>query len=85
MGVTDAEVLENGDLYFSVYLPSIMIGTVGGGTKLSTQSEARSIIGVTTAEELAEVYIGAVLVGELSLIASLASHSLACSHQRLGR
>ncbi|MCL4365866.1 hydroxymethylglutaryl-CoA reductase, partial [Patescibacteria group bacterium] len=31
LGVTTAEVLDNGDLYFSIYLPSLIVGTVGGG------------------------------------------------------
>lgn len=84
-GITSAEILESGDLYFSVYLPDIMIGTVGGGTKLHTQTEARSIIGVKTAEELAEVYVAAILAGELSLLASLAENTLACAHEKLGR
>ncbi len=84
-GVTSAEVLENGDLYFSVYLPDIMLGTVGGGTKLKTQTEARSIIGVQKVEELAEVFVAAILAGELSLLASLATNTLACAHKTLGR
>ena len=46
MGITWAEVLENGDLYFSITLPSLEVGTVGGGTRLPTQSEALRILGV---------------------------------------
>lgn len=84
-GITTAEVLENGDLYFSVYLPDIMLGTVGGGTKLATQTEARSIIGVQKVEELTEVFVAAVLAGELSLLASLAENTLATAHKKLGR
>jgi len=85
MGITTAKVLPNGDLYFSVYLPAIMLGTVGGGTGLATQKEALNIIGVKKSEELAEVLGGAVLAGELSLLASLAEGTLASTHQRLGR
>lgn len=84
-GITSAEVLENGNLYFSVYLPDIMLGTVGGGTKLKTQTEARSIIGVRKVEELTEVFVAAVLAGELSLLASLAENTLAKAHKQLGR
>lgn len=84
-GMTTARVLENGDLYFSVFMPAIMLGTVGGGTKLKTQTEARSITGAQTSEELAEVLIGAVLAGELSLLASLSQGSLAKAHKKLGR
>jgi hydroxymethylglutaryl-CoA reductase (NADPH) len=85
MGVTSAKVLKNGDLYFAVYMPAIMIGTVGGGTKLKTQTEARNIIGVHTAQELTEVLVAAVLAGELSLLASIAEGSLAKVHERMGR
>jgi hydroxymethylglutaryl-CoA reductase (NADPH) len=85
MGITTAKALENGDLYFSVYLPAIMLGTVGGGTGLATQKEALGIIGVKKSEELAEVLGGAVLAGELSLLASLAEGSLSVAHKSLGR
>lgn len=84
-GVTSAEVLENGDTYFSVYLPDIMLGTVGGGTTLKTQTEAKNIIGVSKAVELAEVFVAAVLAGELSLLASITQKSLAKAHKKLGR
>lgn len=85
LGITTAKVLENGDLYMSVYLPAVMIGIIGGGTKLRTKQEALSIIGVKTSEELTEVLAGAVLAGEISLLASLAEGSLARTHERLGR
>lgn len=85
LGTTIAEVEQNGDLYFSVTLPDIMIGVVGGGTKLGTQKEAISIMGVTQKEELAEVLAGAVLAGELSLMASITERTLGASHKRLGR
>lgn len=85
MGITTAKVLKNGDLYFSVYLPAVMLGTVGGGTSLATQKEAISITGSKKSVELAEVLGGAVLAGELSLLSSLAENSLARVHQKLGR
>lgn len=85
MGVTTAKVLENNDLYFSVYIPALMLGTVGGGTTLKIKQEALQIMGVKKSEELAEVVAGAVLAGELSLVASLAEGSLAKVHQKLGR
>ncbi|MFA6532737.1 MAG: hydroxymethylglutaryl-CoA reductase [Patescibacteria group bacterium] len=85
MGMTTSKVLKNGDLYISVYLPAVMIGTVGGGTKLKTKQEALSIIGAKSSMELAEVLGGAVLAGEISLLASLSEGSLAETHQKLGR
>ena len=85
LGITTAEVLENNDLYFSIYLPSLMCGTVGGGTHLPTQQEALKIMNVKNVLEYSQVLGAAVLAGELSLIASLAEGSLATAHQKLGR
>jgi len=88
--VTTAEIVKNG-LYVSVFLPDLVVGTVGGGTNLSTQQEAFSILGVAggdrgeNSQKLAEIIGGAVLAGEISLIASLSVNSLACSHRKLGR
>lgn len=85
MGITTSKIFKNGDLYVSVYLPAVMVGTVGGGTKLKTKQEGLSIIGAKTSLELAEVLGGAVLAGEISLLASLAEGTLAKAHEKLGR
>lgn len=91
MGITTAKVLENGNLYFSVYLPALMVGTVGGGTGLASQKEALSIMGIAggsdgkNAQKFAEIVAAAVLAGEISLLASLAEGTLAKAHERLGR
>ncbi|MBU0998258.1 hydroxymethylglutaryl-CoA reductase [Patescibacteria group bacterium] len=87
MGITDAEVEDNGDLYFSVFMPDIMVGTVGGGTKLPTQKEALNILGVGNKKGdsliLSQIIAATVLAGELSLSAALASGDLAKSHKKL--
>lgn len=88
MGITTAKVLKNGDLYVSIYLPDLMIGTVGGGTGLATQNEALSIMGVAgegKVEKFAEIIGAAVLAGEVSLLSSLSEGTLAKAHERLGR
>lgn len=87
-GMTTAKVLQNGDLYFSIYLPALVVGTVGGGTQLETQREALAILGISGSDKtemFAEIIAGAVLAGELSLLASLAEGTLAKAHQELGR
>ena len=87
LGITTVEVMD-ADLYISIYLPDLIIGTVGGGTGLATQKEAMSIIfgkEEPKVESFAEVIGGAVLAGELSLLASLAEGSLAQAHLKLGR
>lgn len=85
LGVTTAEVLDNGDLYFSVYLPDLVVGTVGGGTNLPTQTDAFKILNAKDVLEYAGVLGATVLAGELSLIASLSEGSLAVAHKKLGR
>ena len=85
LGVTTAEVLENGNLYFSIYLPSLIVGTVGGGTHLPTQQEALKIMQINGVLEYAQAVGAAILAGELSLIASLAEGTLAKAHGKLGR
>ncbi|WP_290814263.1 hydroxymethylglutaryl-CoA reductase (NADPH) [Halovivax sp.] len=81
------------DLYASVSLASLQVGTVGGGTRLPTQAEALDVIGVRgggdppgeNAAALAEVIAVGALAGELSLLAALSSRHLASAHEELGR
>ncbi len=90
LAVTTTEIVGK-NLYFSVYLPDVMVGTVGGGTGLGTQKEALRILGLLggdkgeNKQKLAEVVGAAVLAGEISLLASLAEGSLARAHQILAR
>lgn len=95
MGIVTAEILEDGNLYFSVLLPSLEIGTTGGGTHLPTQQEALSIMDCygyykdrppgTKGKKFGEIITAAVLAGEISLCAALAAGHLASAHERLGR
>ena len=90
--ITTAEV-KDGDLYFSVSLASLEVGTVGGGTKLPTQAEGLDILGVrgggdpagANADALAECVAVGALAGELSLLAALGSRHLSSAHESLGR
>jgi hydroxymethylglutaryl-CoA reductase (NADPH) len=89
LGATSVERDGEG-IYFSVYLPSLIVGTVGGGTHLAAQNTALQLLGLGKgsageAMKFAEIIAGAVLAGEISLVASLAEGSLAKAHQRLGR
>jgi hydroxymethylglutaryl-CoA reductase (NADPH) len=88
LGVTAAETLDNGDLYFSIFLPNLMVGTVGGGTNLPTQKEALNIMGIKDSgdtKKFATIIAAAVLAGELSLLASQSAGTLGESHINLGR
>jgi len=78
----------NGDLYISVRMPAVEVGTVGGGTRLPSQSEALSMIGCLgdeKAKKLAEIVAVTVLAGELSTISAQAAGHLGKAHQELGR
>lgn len=92
MGITTAEIV-NGDLYLTVTLPSLEVGTVGGGTRLPTQREALEMLGCygggdpagSNAKKFAEIIASTVLAGELSLLSALAAQHLVEAHVRLGR
>jgi hydroxymethylglutaryl-CoA reductase (NADPH) len=77
------------DLHISVTMPSLELGTVGGGTVLPAQAACLKMLGVQgpnkeapgeNAAQLARVVCGAVLAGELSLMSALAAGHLVKSH-----
>jgi hydroxymethylglutaryl-CoA reductase (NADPH) len=82
------------DLYISCTMPSIEVGTVGGGTFLPAQSTCLDILNVkgasyerpgAHADQLAKIVCAAVLAGELSLMSALAAGHLMRSHLSLNR
>ncbi|PCN46231.1 3-hydroxy-3-methylglutaryl-CoA reductase [Brevibacillus laterosporus] len=88
VGVTRFELTENGDLYASITLPNVIVGTVGGGTGLPSQKACLEIMGLSGAghvHALAEVCAGLVLAGELSIIAALAADDFTRAHHKLSR
>lgn len=92
LGITTAEIVNKNNLYFSVYLPDLVIGTVGGGTSLPSQKEALSILNLSQNKtkgknvlKFAEIIVSAVLAGELSLLAALATGHLAKAHCLLAK
>ena len=87
MSVTSCEDV-GGDLYISVRMPIVEVGTVGGGTRLPCQREALSMIGCLgegKARKLAEIVAVTVLAGELSTLAAQAAGQLGSAHAALGR
>jgi hydroxymethylglutaryl-CoA reductase (NADPH) len=91
-GTTMAEV-RDGDLWFSVTLPNLIVGTVGNGKGLPFVEEALSKLGCreqrepgANARRLALICSAAVLCGELSLLAALTNPGeLMNAHRRLER
>lgn len=66
--------LPSGDLYWSLTLPALVIGTYGGGTSLPTQREALAMLGCygkDKANKFAEICAAAALAGELAQAALL--------------
>ena len=88
VGITRFEELADGAAYASVTLPSLTVGTVGGGTALATSRECLSLldcVGAGKAAKLAEIVAAALLAGELSMAAAIASGELGAAHEALGR
>ncbi|HNV71897.1 MAG TPA: phosphopantetheine-binding protein, partial [Candidatus Ozemobacteraceae bacterium] len=87
VGVTTFTV-EGNDLQATVTLPGLMIGTVGGGTRLPTQQTCLEIMdcaGPRKAKKFAEILAAGVLAGEISLTAAMAADEFATAHARYGR
>ena len=82
------------DVHVSVTMPSIEVGTVGGGTGLLAQKACLEMAGVAGANEaepgqnarnLARKVAATVLAGEISLMSALASNHLVSAHMKLNR
>ena len=88
VGITEYEVTPEGDLYATVTLPSLTVATVGGGTALGTSPECLRLIGCEgagRAPKLAEIMCAALLGGELSMAAAIASGEFVDAHEAYGR
>lgn len=86
--IVHAEETSNGDYYFSVTIPSLIVATYGGGTGLPTQRECLEIMGCSGSgrvNKLAEIMAAVVLAGDLSLSAAVMTDEWVSSHERLGR
>ncbi|MDP3847860.1 MAG: phosphotransferase [Pseudomonas sp.] len=82
------ELNEDGDVYCIMTMPSLVIGTVGGGTNLPQQRECLELIdcaGPGKAHKLAEVIASYCLALDLSTLAAIAADQFARAHERLGR
>lgn len=86
--------LPNGDLRISVSMPSIEVGTIGGGTVLDPQGAMLELLGIrgphptvpgSNARQLAKIVASAVLASELSLCSALAAGHLVQSHMTHNR
>lgn len=88
VGISSCKVLPSGDLYISVYLPNLLVGTIGGGTALPTQRECLEILGCYgngMVLKFAEIVAAGVLAGELAISIAITNGSFVEAHERLGR
>ncbi len=88
VGLTVMEVNEKGDLYVSVTVPNLIVGTVGGGTHLPTQAECLRMLdcqGPGKARKFAEICAATLLAGEISIAAAMSAGHFTQAHQHLGR
>jgi len=87
-GMLELDVEPDGSLHASVQLPSLLVGTVGGGSGQGTARECLELMGCAGtggAEPFAEVLAATVLAGDLSLMAAFTSHEFVAAHEALGR
>lgn len=78
----------------TVTMPSIEVGTVGGGTVLAPQGGILEMLGIkgahdttpgANAQQLARIVAAAVMAGELSLLSALAAGHLIKAHMAHNR
>lgn len=83
---TTFDVLDNGDLLASVTLPNLIVGTVGGGTRLPAQQECLRMLGCSDdARKLAEIAAAVALAGEISVAGAVSAGEFTRAHTTLGR
>ncbi|MEM6348701.1 MAG: phosphotransferase [Bacteroidota bacterium] len=87
IAILQVEKVEEG-LWFSLTLPALVIGTVGGGTHLPKQTEALQLMGCRGSgkvERFAQLIAGFALSLEISTYAAIVSGEFAKAHEKLGR
>jgi hydroxymethylglutaryl-CoA reductase (NADPH) len=86
--ITYTQLLDNGDYYWSITLPALIVATCGGGTGLATQRQCLEMLGCQgagKADKLAEICAAVALAGEISLSSAVVHGDWVSSHERLGR
>jgi hydroxymethylglutaryl-CoA reductase len=77
------QVAENGDLEGRLELP-LAVGTIGGSTRVHPTAKASlKLMGVTNAQELAEIIVSVGLAQNLAALRALATEGIQKGHMRL--
>ncbi|MDX1694547.1 MAG: phosphotransferase [Ketobacteraceae bacterium] len=88
IGQVNCELTDDGGVYATMMLPSLVIGTVGGGTNLIQQKECLAMMdcaGAGKSHKLAEIIASYCLALDLSTMSAIASDHFARAHETLGR
>lgn len=88
LGQLHMELTEDGHAYCSMTMPSLVIGTVGGGTNLPQQRECLELLdcaGPGNAHKLGEIIVGYCLALDISTLSAIAADQFARAHEKLGR
>jgi hydroxymethylglutaryl-CoA reductase (NADPH) len=83
-----AELRPNGDYYYSITIPALIVATYGGGTGLATQRECLELLGCYGkggVRKFAEIVAATVLCGELSLGSAVVAEEWVEAHDLYGR
>ncbi|MCK5772851.1 MAG: hydroxymethylglutaryl-CoA reductase [Thermoplasmata archaeon] len=87
-GTIYSEILDDGSIYVSLTIPSLIVASYGGGTGLPTQKECLEMMGCYgkgKVMKLAEIVAAVALAGEMSLAAAISSLDWVSSHERYGK
>lgn len=87
-GILYSELTDDGDLYLSLTIPSLIVATHGGGTGIGTQRECLELLGCYGRDrvyKLAEIIGAVALAGEISLASAISSSDWVSSHEQYGR
>src|SRR4051794_10405363 len=82
------ELRPNGDYYFSITIPALIVATYGGGTGLATQRECLELLGCygkDNVSKFTEIVAATVLCGELSLGSAIVAEEWVSAHDLFGR
>ncbi|HWR13881.1 MAG TPA: hydroxymethylglutaryl-CoA reductase [Terriglobales bacterium] len=86
--ITYTRSLPDGNFYWSITLPSLIVATYGGGTGLATQRQCLELLGCYGAgkvQKFAEICAAVVLAGETSLVGAIVHGDWVTAHENLGR
>jgi len=86
--ISYTQLLPNGDYYWSITLPALIVASYGGGTGLATQRECLEMLGCYgsgNVHKFAEICAAVVLAGETSLSSAVLAGDWVSSHDQLGR